>query len=75
MLKETTCPQQGNSFDCRPYTLLFTEGVIEKINTKEDITPIHVKTEDVRRYRSNLQKLIKEIKSKKDGSDGRGNDN
>ena len=75
VLKETTCPQQGNSFDCGPYTLLFMERVIEKINTKGDFTPIHVKTEDVRRYRSNLQKLIKEIKSKKDGSDGRGNDN
>ena len=67
-LKETTCPQQGNGFDCRPYTLLFIERVIDKINTNEDITPIHVKTEDLMRYRTNLQKLIKEIKSRKEGN-------
>ena len=67
-LKETTCPQQGNGFDCGPYTLLFTERVIEKINTKEDITSIHVKADNAMRYRSKLQKLIEEIKSKKDGN-------
>ena len=59
-LKETNCPQQGNGFDCGPYTLLFTERVIEKINTGKGITPIHVKPDDVKRYRSNLQKLIDE---------------
>ena len=68
MLKDATCPQQGNGFDCGPYTLLFMERVIEKINTKEDITPIHVKAEDVMRYRSNLQKLIEEIRSKNEGN-------
>ena len=68
-LSDTKCPQQGNGFDCGPYTLLFTERVIEKINTNEDITPIHVKTDDVKRYRSNLQKLIdEEIKSKNEGN-------
>ena len=56
--KEITCPQQGNGFDCGTYTLLFTERVIEKIITNEDITPIHVKANDIKRYRSNLQKLI-----------------
>ena len=35
VLKETTCPQQGNSFDCGPYTLLFMETIIEKINIKD----------------------------------------
>ena len=45
-LSEKKCPQQRNGFDCGPYTLLFTERVIEKINTGEAITPIHVKPED-----------------------------
>ena len=48
------------------YSLL---RVVEKIITNEDITPIHVKADDVKRYRLNLQKLIKEeIKSKNKGN-------
>merc|ERR1712215_93735 len=68
-LSDAKCPQQGNGFDCGPYTLLFTERVIEKINTGEDITPIHVKPDDIKRCRSNLQKLIdEEIKTKNEGN-------
>ena len=71
-LSETRCPQQRNGFDCGPFTLLFTERVIEKINTGEAITPIHVKPEDIKRCRSNLQKLIdEEIKSKNKGNKDR----
>ena len=71
-LCEIRCPQQRNGFDCGPYTLLFTERVIEKINTGESIEPIHVKPDDIRRCRSNLRKLIEEeIKSKSKGNKDR----
>merc|ERR1712215_101153 len=65
---DTKCPQQRNGFDCGPFTLLFTERVLEKINTGEAMAPIHVKPDDLKRCRSNLQKLIEdEIKSTNEG--------
>merc|ERR1711888_228562 len=68
ILRETKCPQQRNGFDCGPFTLLFIERVLEKINTGEAMTPIHVKPEDLNRCRLNLQKLIEdEIRSTNEG--------
>merc|ERR1711888_559787 len=69
ILTETKCPQQRNGFDCGPFTLLFIERVLEKMNTGEAMIPIHVKPEDLKRCRSNLQKLIEEeIKSTNEGN-------
>merc|ERR1712236_121834 len=68
ILTDTKCPQQRNGFDCGPFTLLFIERVLEKINTGEGMTPIHVKPEDLKRCRLNLQKLIEdETKSTNEG--------
>merc|ERR1711888_440152 len=61
-------PTTKKCFDCGPFTFLFTERVLEKINIGEAMTPIHVKPEDLKRCRSNLQKLIEdEIKSTNEG--------
>ena len=54
------CSQQNNGYDCGPYTLLFAEKLIQKIIKGEDIstTSIQVETDEVKRWRLNLQNMI-----------------
>ena len=54
------CSQQNNGYDCGPYTLLFTEKLIQKIIEGEDIitTRIRVDADEVKGWRLNLQNII-----------------
>ena len=54
------CSQQNNGYDCGPYTLLFTEKLIQKIIEGEDIstTRIKVDADEAKGWRLNLQNII-----------------
>ena len=56
----TNCPQQNNNHDCGPYTLMFTEKVIDRIIEGSNIINIQIKDYEAKEIRAKLRKKIEE---------------